>query len=640
MKRTIYIGFLLLLNIGFSHAQKKSTNEIKGDASYFRYDYEDAIQSYHKADLTAQGLRNYATALEKFGQTVEAEKQFSKLLIITDHINMEDHLHYANLLKVNGKFHEYFESMDLFANLYPLDSRSISYQKHKGDFDKLAMDNKQMKIQLLNMNTSHSEFATSFWKEQLVYSSNQLNPKMFRYLDKRTSEPFLNVYVADVKNNQLVNPRMFNRDFKNAMNDGTPSFSKNGTFMAYTRNHLKDRSEDKIVELQIHFSTFLNDKWSEPIPFEYNYSSYSVGQPFLTESGDSMYFTSNMPGGFGGKDLYLSTWSDAGYWTKPRNLGHEVNTESDEMFPFYDEQTKILYFSSDGHFGLGGLDLFYYSDDEVVNLGAPINSRKDDFALILKKDGINGFYSSNRSTGKGSDDIYSVQLPKIIKREYRIEGIAVNVNNEPLSDVLVCLFNQKNELIQSINSPDGSYQFSVNIGQIYTLKGTKSLYNEGSNNVSVSKTDSVLTRNVVLSLIPMEKTLNPLISVNTDLAKVILLNPIYFDFDQSLINQDASVLLDEIVRILNEHPMMEVSLRSYTDCRGPDAYNQYLSDLRAMESLTYIQQRISNPNRVFGKGYGESNPLNDCACLDQVMSSCTSKEHEQNRRTEFIVVRM
>ena len=205
---------------------------------------------------------------------------------------------------------------------------------------------------------------------------------------------------------------------------------------------------------------------------------------------------------------------------------------------------------------------------------------------------------------------------------------------------MLCLFNQKNEMIQSINSPDGSYQFSVNIGQIYTLKGTKSLYNEGSNNVSVSKTDSVLTRNVVLSLIPMEKTLNPLISVNTDLAKVILFNPIYFDFDRSLINQDASVLLDEIVRILNEHPMMEVSLRSYTDCRGPDAYNQYLSDLRAMESLTYIQQRISNPNRVFGKGYGESNPLNDCTCLDQVMSSCTSKEHEQNRRTEFIVVRM
>jgi outer membrane protein OmpA-like peptidoglycan-associated protein len=621
-------------------SQSKSNAELKGDASYFRRDYEEAIVHYQSEELTPQGLRSYAHALEEMSQTIEAEKQYAKLMKVTDNNNLEDTYHYANLQKLNGKFKEYFASMDLYSSLKPLDSRSISYLKNKVNFDVISMDNSSNKIQLLNMNTSHSDFGASFWKDHVVFASNQMNPEMFNRKDSRTNEPFLNMYVAEIKNEQFLESKLFNRDMKDPTNDGPASFAKKGTFMAYTRNHLKDRSEDKLVELQIHFSTYVNNEWSESIPFEYNYSSYSVGQPFLTEAGDSMYFTSDMPGGFGGKDIYLSTWSKQGYWTKPLNLGHEINTESDEMFPFYDEHSKLLYFASNGHFGLGGLDLFYYLDGDVINLGAPVNSREDDFALILRNDGLHGYFSSNRSTGKGSDDIYSVQFAKKRMQELRIEGATVNAKKVPLSNVYIRLFNQKNELIQTFESQDGRYEFIVFSPENYTLKGNKELYNEGVNTFGFAKMDSVLTKNLVLTLSPVQKVENPPIVVNTDLGKVLPLNPIYFNFNMSNIREDASVMLDKIVKILNEHPDMEVSLRSYTDCRGSEVYNQYLSDLRATASVDYIQERISKPFRISGKGFGESNPLNTCECQDDETSTCTVKEHQQNRRTEFIVVKM
>jgi len=641
MKRITCLVFFVFSYSVLLIAQTKTTKESKGDDFFFRYNYDEAIQLYQATTLTEQGHRNYAYALEKMSRTIEAEQQFSKLLKMTNNQNLEDLFHYTNLLKVNGKFDDYKVNMDIFSNLHPLDSRSISYQENIDNFTVLSMDDKLNKIKLLNMNTIHSDFGVSFWKDKIVYTSNQSSPQLFQNLDARTDQPFLNMYVADEKDEQLFDQRYFDRGMKDVTNDGPASFAKNGTFMAYTRNHLRDRSEDKIVELQIQFSTFENNKWSNPVPFEYNNSSYSVGHPFLTEAGDSMYFTSDMPGGFGGKDLYLSTWSNFGYWTNPVNLGNQINTESDEMFPFYDEQTKILYFTSDGHFGLGGLDIFYFLNGEVVNLGAPINSRQDDFAIALQKDGLTGYFSSNRSTGKGSDDLYRVHLSKKPKQELRITGAAFNDKNEHLSGVTIQLFNQRNELMQTLESKDGSYDFIVVTKEKYTLKGFREMYNEGTKQLEMKKQDTLIQANLILSETPITKEDKLPIVMFADLGKMIQLKSIYFDFDKSDIREDAIILLDEIVKIMNDYPNMEVSLRSYTDCRGSMEYNQYLSDLRAKASVEYIQNRINiNPSRISGKGYGESNPINECECQDPFVTNCTPKQHLQNRRTEFIVIKM
>jgi tetratricopeptide (TPR) repeat protein len=198
MKRFIYLLTILLSFSGAVCSQTKSNAELKGDEFYFRRDYEKAIAHYQSEELTAQGLRSYAHSLEEMKQTIEAEAQYAKLMKLTDNNNLEDQFHYANLLKVNGKFKEYFASMDLFSKLKPLDSRSISYQRNKDNFNVLSMDNKLNKIQLLSMNTDHSDFGASFWKNQVVYTSNQMNPVMFNRIDSRTDEPFLNMYVADI----------------------------------------------------------------------------------------------------------------------------------------------------------------------------------------------------------------------------------------------------------------------------------------------------------------------------------------------------------------------------------------------------------------------------------------------------------
>ena len=584
----------MVLFFGFSFSQNKTTKEIQGDHAYRIHNYNKAIVKYETRDLTWQGVRNYAHALEELGQTISAEKQYAKLIKLTDSNHLDDYFHYANLLKVNGKNEEYLVSMDLFSKLNPLDSRSVSFLNNKKNFEALTINNSNIQIELLTINTAHSDFGTTFWKDKIVFTSNYHPSLKWFVKDSRTNEPYLNMYVADLEGVQIVNPRLFDRNLKIRRNDGPASFAKNGSYMAYTSNHVKDRSIDRMVELQIQFSAFENEHWTDPVAFSFNDASYSVGQPYLTEKGDTMYFTSDMPGGFGGKDIYLTTWSSDGSWTSPLNLGHKINTESDEMFPFYDQKSGLLYFASDGHFGLGGLDVFYFYKGEVVNIGAPINSRQDDFALITKKDGKNGYFSSNRTSGKGSDDLYGVYFESDLPFEPKLT-------------------------ILEVDSIETSI-ITTNQDQMFSADSTVEIKNP----IAVEKLENIKN----------DETFNV-----ENVIRSIELKTIYFDFDKADIRNDAALVLDQIVSILNAHPSMEISINTHTDCRGSMEYNQYLSDLRAQETATYIQQRITQPQRISAIGYSETKRLNSCECQDHVTSLCTIFEHQENRRAEFVVVK-
>ncbi len=185
--------------------------------------------------------------------------------------------------------------------------------------------------------------------------------------------------------------------------------------MAFTRNNQHDNSKDRIVELQIFLTKTVDGKWLKPTPFIYNNPSYSVGQPFLTADGNTMYFASNMPGGFGGVDIYRVTKNEAGEWSNLQNLGNKINTEGDEMYPFVEENNNMFYFSSNGHYGLGGLDIFISpmqgtSFGNAYNAGVPLNSQYDDFSAIVNEKTGKGYFSSNRPSGDGGDDIYSFNV--------------------------------------------------------------------------------------------------------------------------------------------------------------------------------------------------------------------------------------
>jgi outer membrane protein OmpA-like peptidoglycan-associated protein len=621
-------------------AQEKTKKESRGDAFNFLNNFEKAIGNYEATMLTEEGLRKYAIALQKAERYLEAEIQFANLVNSSKGKVPEDYFRYATSLKQNEKYTEYFIWMDQFAVLQPNDLRVKSYYANRGNFNSLFVDQKKQTIQHLDMNSAHQDFGIDSLDSKHVFTSNRTKNVMIKRIDNRTGEPFLGLYTVDVKERKTSNLENFDKQLKSKTHVGPASFSNQGTFMAFTRNNIKDKSDDKIVELQIFFSSFSNASWSEPIGFSYNDQSYSAGQPYLIEDGSTMYFVSNMSGGFGGTDIYKTVKDSKGNWSKPENLGETINTEGNEMFPFFEEEFGVLYFSSDGHFGMGGLDVFYVLNDKVHNLGAPVNSKNDDFALIIDSKSQDGFFSSNRTSGSGSDDLYRVHFSEMIKSELRIKGIATNKEYAALGGVRVVLTDE-NELEKAVfeSREDGFYSFPISINSKYNVRGNKANYSEGRNTVQSLGNDSIIQCDIML--LELDDNSYPVDSVelNSDLATVVKLNPIYFDYDMYLIREDAAIELNKIVVILNKNPSMEIILKSYTDCRGSAAYNQYLSDKRAVASAEYIQARISNPQRITGKGYGESNSLNDCICEDDVISDCPKEQHQENRRTQFIILK-
>jgi len=441
-----------------------------------------------------------------------------------------------------------------------------------------------------------------------------------------------------------------------------------------------------------------------------------------------MYFISDMPGGFGGTDIYVIERRVDGTWGTPENL-RSINTEGNEMFPEY-HSDGLLFFSSDGYPGLGGLDMYVstivgMTYGKAKNLGVPLNSTGDDFSLVLDKDQKFGYLSSNRPGGKGSDDIYGVKVLRPIKPGKKIRGVTKDEEDNIISGAEVQL--QYGGMITEVISSDskGRYEFVAEEIGLYTLTGEKEGYEPGRNTANTNVPDEVIYSDLVLKVsvpfslkiivqdsktgarlgnvrimlkdnvggeeqviytttggeyitelnnnlqdrirytLVLEKEgyvtntdifekvldregeyiiiekLDPItqdLVVGDDLGKKFQINPIYFDYDKYNIRPDASIELEKIIQIMNEYPTMVIELGSHTDCRGTYSYNTRLSDNRAKSSAEYVRDRITNPERIYGKGYGESKLVNECACEGKKVSNCTEEEHQLNRRTEFVIV--
>ena len=398
-------------------AQEKSRKELKADKYYFRYAFDDAIDKYADAKvLTIAGQRNLANSYQKMKMNTEAEVVYSKL-VVSAGVLPEDYYNYAMVLKSLGTYDQAMLWMDKFAAQKPNDLRAKSYMNYKSQFPNMVQDNGKFKINHLNINSDADDFGTCYYKDKIVFSSTNTTKKFFVKKYNWSGKPFWNLYVADVDGSQLKTASVFNKKFNGKMHEGPASFSNDGNFMAYTRNYYDMKRKDKVVELQICFSSYADGKWSKPESFTHNNKGFSVGQPCLSANGNTMYFTSDMPGGFGGADLYKVTRTGNGQWSSPENLGNQINTEGDEMFPYYEEKSKTLIFSSNGHFGLGGLDVFMVTVDgsgfgTVKNAGAPLNTQYDDFAAIVNDQMTKGYFSSNRTGGSGGDDIYAFDVVK------------------------------------------------------------------------------------------------------------------------------------------------------------------------------------------------------------------------------------
>ena len=565
MKKYIQVLAIILLASIDIKAQEKTTKEKNGDEFYFVYLYKKAIDEYKNASyLTSHGQRQLAKSYQKTGAFDLAENEYKKLIVRTEGKRAEDFYDYAMVLKSNGKYLESNIEMENFSTLIPKDLRVIDYNKNKTKLNQLLTDKGESKVKNLFFNSSAQDFGTTLFKDKIVFTSSrssQLAPRKSNI----NGLPFLNIYISEVKNGETQTPIEFDPSINSNMNDGPVSFNQDGTLMAYTQNNNNLAKSERIVNLQLIFRSFKDGIWSANMPFILNNKDYSVGHAALSSDGNTMYFASDMPGGYGGSDIYRIKKESNGQWNKAENLGININTEGDETFPYFDENSGSILFTSNGRFGLGGFDIFVSKINSngfqtAINAGAPLNSQYDDFAAILDAKTKKYYFSSNRPSGKGNDDIYTMDLVETKKIDEVVKGVE-------------------------------------------TISHTKT-----ENKIEVGD-DSSLLLNFV---------------------------KIYFDLDKYAIRPDAIPLLNNIISTMNIYPTIIVGLRAHTDCRNTNTYNQLLSNKRAQSTINYIKGKITNPNRIYGQGYGESRLINECTC-DINENFCSEESHQKNRRVEFFI---
>lgn len=642
MRTKITIALMLFIGLGSgAEAADKPRREIQGDKYFFVYSFGKAIESYAGTkNLTVEGQRRLAESYKNLNRYAEAEVAYAKLTERTDGVIPEDYHDYALVLRANGKYDQSAIWMEKLHAAKPADLRGRDFIANRHRLPEMLKGDGVFKATALNMNTDAKDFAPAYFKDKVVFTSSGTKPNIRKY--KWTGLPFLNMYVADVVDGQLTDIQIFNRDMKGKMHEGPATFSADGNTMAFTSNNYDLGRKDRVVNLHIFFSTFADGKWSDQVPFALNNDDYSVGHPCFANNGKTMYFVSDMPGGFGGADIYRVE-KNGSTWGTPVNLGDGINTEGDEMFPFIEEEKGVLLFSSNGRFGLGGLDIFRATMsgsgfEEAINVGAPINTAHDDFALILNDSTKKGYFSSNRPTGSGEDDIYALTYTDFVRQMF-IVGTARDQSGSPIPNTAIVLSDDAGLTMETITTKaDGAYMFKVKPDDSFRLKGNKTGYEADEKLTNTfSKKDTVRT-DLTLQLIPPPQVEEAApIAVGDDLGKRLKMNTIYFDFDKSDIRPDAVPELNKIVKAMNDNPKMVIEVRSYTDCRGTSAYNQALSKKRAAVTEWFIKTRISGTNRVTSKGFGETNLTNDCACEGTVTSDCTDGEFQLDRRSEFIV---
>jgi len=408
--------------------------------------------------------------------------------------------------------------------------------------------------------------------------------------------------------------------------------------MYFTRNNFnngkKGKDANRITLLKVYKATLIDNQWKNAEELPFNSDSYSVAHPTLSPDEKTMYFASDMPGTHGQSDLWKVKINEDGSFGTPENLGVSINTEGKESFPIFTNENE-LYFATDGHPGLGGLDIFMSrmnadgSFKEPINIGAPANSPQDDFAYLIDTKTRKGFLTSNRDGGKGYDDIYKFLETRKLVCEQVLSGIVTDLDTgEILPNTKVTLFDDKFNIIKEVISDDkGFYTFEVECGKSYFIRAEKDTYETKEQKITIP----TLTGKTDLP-IQLEKKVKPVV-VGDDLAKAFGIKIIYFDLDKWNIRPDAALELEKILDVMKQYPNMKIDVRSHTDSRQTHKYNEKLSDRRAKSTMSWLVKNGIDANRLTGKGYGETQLVNKCA--DGV--KCSEDEHQANRRSEFII---
>ena len=634
--KTIYsILFTLIFCLGsFSQISKLA----KADKKYDKYSYIDAIEIYEK--VAEKGIKSVdlfqklGNAYYFNGELTKASKWYGALFALQQEVEPEYYFRYAQALKAEGNYEKANQFMDIFLTKTN-DARGKLYAANKDYLNKIDSESGKYLMDTTSINSEFYDYGPSFYGENIVLTSSRSEGNLYAKIHDWTKQNFTDLFIAPLNTEgKLGKVTNFSNEINTKFNESSPVFTKDGKTMYFTRNNYNDgkkrKSDDKIIMEKIYKAELVNGKWTNIKELPFCSDNYKTAHPALSPDEKTLYFASNMPGSYGNSDLYKVSIDKYGNFGTPENLGPTINTEGRETFPFIDNNNH-LFFASDGHPGLGGLDIFEAiinenSVEKPINIGKPINSSKDDFGYIINNQNF-GFFSSNREGGLGFDDIYSFKICM-----QNVQGIVSDSDtNEILSNARVFLFDENMNLISETTTSDkGAYFFKIQCNKKYIIRVTKEEY---------TTTEKTITSNSQLNDIELDITLKRNIfpiEVGIDLAKLFDISVIYFNLDKWDIRPDAANDLEIILTVMNQYPDMVIDIRSHTDSRQTHEYNEILSDKRAKSTLEYLVSKGIERSRLSAKGYGETQLVNECA--DGV--PCSEVEHQKNRRSEFIVIKM
>ncbi len=637
--------FIALLSFSVGYGQDK--NEKKANEKFDNYAYADAIDTYEhliekgydsEEIYKRLGNANYLNANYK-----KAAEWYGRLFAIENATIDAEYLYkYAQTLKSLEKYDASDQWMQKFEAAKAQDKRVMQFAKNTDYLEKIKEQSGRYDIKNLAINSSASDFAPSFYGTQLIFSTARDTGIVSRTTHLWNKKPFLNLFVSEPsESGDYTTSSKFSKVLNTKTHESSAVFTKDGNTVYFTRNNSKNRTfardAEGVSRLKIYRANLQDGEWTNIVALPFNGDDYSVAHPALSPDETILYFSSDMPGTTGKSDIFsVSIGSDGNFGT-PINLGETINTEGRETFPFVTE-AKVLYFASDGHPGLGGLDVYAtrledMDDLYIVNVGEPVNSIEDDFSYVINEETSKGFFASNRDGGKGSDDIYSFvqNTPPDLICNTLVSGIVKDQETAaPLEGAKVAIFNSESEVVaETISNADGTFNLEGDCKEdSYKLVVLKDEYDEGNEmftTVNANDTEGIE--------VALERSIKRA-AIGTDLVQFLEINPVYFDLDKSNIRPDAEQTLSKVIEYLAVFPDMYVQVQSHTDVRASTSYNERLSDRRAKETVAYLIAKGIDTSRISGKGFGESQLVNDCTTRDK----CSDEQHQQNRRSEFIVI--
>ena len=622
MKKTTL--FLFFVFSSFSILGQNKQTKI-ADKLFNSFDYSSAALQYEK--LVAKGfLDSYiynqlGMCYYKMTNTIEAERWYSKVnKPITD---AETVFNFAQVLKSNGKYEESDREMKLFCSMLPNDNRALKFNQNSGYLQKIKSADQMFEVKKMTINSNKSDFGAVLYDDILYFVSAR---KQSAKLYKRTNEPFLDLYQSRYNySDETFSQPVALSELNTSYHEGPVTISNDGMTMYFSSESFNDKlfvkddaNKLKYGQVNLFKASKIHGKWTSIVAVPFNSKYYSTGNPTINKDGNVLYFASNMPGSIGGTDIWKVDINSDGSFGTPQNMGDKINTVGDENFPFISDD-DVLYFSSNGLSGFGGLDVFSFDSnvsDNSINLGIPINSEKDDFAFTFNKNRNIGFLSSNRS---GLDDLYNV-VP-LCKSE-----VTVVVRNSKTGVFLAnsnvtFLDSNKTSVESQITNNKGEVIYNSSCGKKFSIV----VYKDGF----MRNADSPLVNTNGMQ--KMEISLDPLALTITE--NEIELNPIYFEFNKSEITPEVAAELDKLAYIMAQNKKLNILIKSHTDNVGNEKYNLNLSQIRANSTLEYLVSKGIALHRIEAKGVGETEPKVNCN------DNCSDADHAMNRRLEFIIVK-